>query len=287
MNIRTFFRSLPAQLAFWFVLFLTVYGVFVQYWHPRFAITGQHIIDSNTITIERLIYGEKSDVFLVGTSISGLLPPDSFGTNICNVHLQGRAPVDGLAILRDAGIYPRILIIEMNLAAKTCDVEFVRRWQKRSPALESIRKRFYVFRTEFNPVNLLIGTLTKVASSKEYSEQGARKKVNLDLQSILIRQAGVVPECQEENLSRLRELVCFFRDNGATVILCDMPISAALRNVPAQRSMYERIRSSFTEAEFRWVLFDDNAFTTSDGVHLLEKDARRVGEKIWEVIKGF
>lgn len=272
--------KLVSKIIIWSLLLAILYIVLIQLWQPAVNKTISQWGD-NQLRAERYIYNDEvPKAVFVGSSLMARIPDDSDDV-FYNLAFGGRSAITGLKILNHCEKLPELVVIESNVVAAEIDEAFVDRLF--SSPMFWIRKYVYAFRFEYQPINLFL-----TAIKGRYGMSEARKlaeNANAEIVKKMISRRLVDLSSSQmlqdvnENILILNNEVKKLHNKGVRIVFIDMPVERELMNNPVYSRSRNRISSVFPDIS--WVKINETeSYETTDGIHLIYRDAIKVREKI-------
>jgi hypothetical protein len=259
-------------------LSFAAYAAFVQL-APFSVPVVQNQIDSNMMRAQNFLAAPPATV-LVGSSLTYRLPEKVLGPDTANIGLMGGSALTGLSLVDRSGERPGLVLIESNLFDRPLDQQAVDA-QLRFPE-RILRRYFRVFRTGYDPANLLWRALTGMTHQTEVeavlTPQAARA-FYAEQQQFKARP----PEVQlfRHHLQQAQAMVASLQAKGIRVGFFEMPIDPGLSGSPADTMMRRAIAKVFPASRYCWLhLQVPGGAHTVDGVHLTPEDSALVAQRI-------
>jgi hypothetical protein len=264
--------ALTAALTF------AAYAAFVQF-APFTVRTVQNQVDTNMMRAQNFL-AETPGTVLVGSSLTFRLPTALLEPQIANMGMVGGSALTGLAIVDGSGQRPNLVLIESNLLERPLDRQAVQA-QLRFPE-RFLRRYFRVFRTGYDPANLLwrgLTTLTHQSDLEPVLTPQAAHAFFLEQQQFKAKppEAGNF----QHNLKQTAALVASLEAKGTKVGFFEMPIDPALMRSPADTVIRRDVRRAFPPGRYCWLdLQVPGGAHTLDGVHLTTEDSALIARQI-------
>ena len=254
------------------------YAAFVQF-APFTVPVVQNQVDTNMMRAQAFLAGAPRTV-LVGSSLAFRLPAALLEPQISNLGMVGGSALTGLALVDGSGQRPRLVLVETNLLDRPLDQQAVQA-QLRFPE-RFLRKHFRVFRTGYDPANLLWRGLTALTHQPDadlvltpqavaafYREQQQLKSHPPD------------PAGFRHNLRLAAALTASLEAKGVQVGFFEMPIDPKLANSPADTIMRDEIAKAFPPGRYCRLHLDvPGGAHTVDGVHLTVEHSALIARQI-------
>jgi hypothetical protein len=248
--------------------------------HPEYAAQNQW--QANIIKAQTLLYHEGAPVqnVIVGSSLAFRLVNSNL-SGFYNLSFGGLSVHDGLNTLTHARTLPKYVFVEMNMPLRGESAGFASALY--SPILYNSRRVFPSLRAENQPAGIFRRILEQIKSSRP-----ARATDDvLDpafFETILARQIEQLSETPADELlvshfESIQRRVNELESKGVQVVFFEMPIHARLCNLPKPKIIRETFFRYFPPAKYKYIALPDcSEYQTSDGLHLLAKEALKYTE---------
>jgi hypothetical protein len=217
---------------------------------------------------------------LVGSSLTFRLPAALLEPEVANIGLMGGSSLTGLATVADSGMRPALVLIETNLLERPLDRAAVQA-QLRFPE-RFLRRHLRVFRTGYDPANLLwrgLTVLTHQTETEAVLTPEAARAFYQEQQKFKAQPPEAAAFAR--NLDETAALVDRLQARGVHVGFFEMPIDPGLVNSPADTMMRRAVTRRFPRARYCWLdLSIPGGAHTVDGVHLTAGDSALVTRQI-------
>jgi hypothetical protein len=237
----------------------------------------------NQILVERFLYRDvDAEAILVGSSMAQKLPEAELGPAIYNLALGGDQSITGLEYIRQKGIVPEIVIVEINSlgfdrsAFRPSDSAW-RAW---------LKQRFPAFRSGNRPVNLIYNTVRALAGGGgdvgAAVESADPERVQARLRQMLIDEPGIGrEEAIARGVARASEILEELEAAGAEVIFMQVPNEPEILARPDQVASVETLQAVYPPDAYTYLMpARERTYRTSDAVHLIGPDAREVARQL-------
>lgn len=233
----------------------------------------------NYIRVEQVVYSEPTPRFVVlGSSIAGVLRSEQLGKDFGLVAI-GRGCADtGLEILSRKGVVPKCVIIEANMLGKGVDEEMVGYFC--SSISSHLRDYCSPLRQSGQPINLLISIVQHFKRTPNRVVDKNVLAVNLERFERIYSHA---PELNDWNskIIAVRERALQLQRLGARIVFVEFPIDTRLEGTQFCEFVRNDLHAKFPTNQFEWITPSRNeAWTTTDGVHMTSESAYRFAEWI-------
>jgi hypothetical protein len=260
------------------VLSFAAYAAFVQF-APFTVRAVQNQVDTNMMRAQNFL-ASAPDTVLVGSSLTFRLPTALLEPQVSNIGMVGGSALTGLAIVEGSGQRPRLVLIESNLLERPLDRDAVRA-QLRFPE-RFLRRYFRVFRTGYDPANLIWRGLTSLTHQTDadmvLTPQAAHA---FYLEQQQLKAHPPEPANFQHNLKQTAALVASLEARGVRVGFFEMPIDPGLANSPADTAIRRDVRRAFPQDRYCWLNLDvPGGAHTLDGAHLTADDSALTARKI-------
>jgi hypothetical protein len=268
--------------------FLTALALFLL--HALFVYVNpvsstQYALQGNTIKAQHFIYGDALENIIIGSSLSNRLVMDSL-QGMSNLSFSGMGIFDGLSILNQSGITPRIVFIETNIISRTENEEFTS--YINSPILSPIKRAIPSLRDEYQPIGILGELIIRTVKGKRASDDvidqmTVTQKPGDDafFNKMLALQAEDYNEIPDTIMLRTRfEQLALeverLEAKGAKVVFFEMPVNETLCDLPEPHTIRAFYRKYFPETRYAYIRVPHcSGYKTTDGAHLAGDEATR------------
>lgn len=259
-------------------LSFAAYAAFVQF-APFKVPVVQNQVDTNMMRMQGFLAAPPRTV-LVGSSLTFRLPTEVLEPEVANIGLTGGSALTGLAMVERSGEKPGLVLIESNLLERPLDQEAVQA-QLRFPE-RFLRKHLRVFRTGYDPANLLwrgLATLTHQTQTEAVLTPQAARAFYQEQQRFKSRPPDAA--LFRRNLERTAQMVASLQAKGIRVGFFEMPIDPGLTNSPADTMMRREVARAFPPSRYCWLhLAVPGGTRTMDGVHLTAEHSALIARQI-------
>lgn len=256
--------------------------------HPEYAAQNQW--QANVIKAQTLLYHEGDPIqnVIVGSSLSFRLANSNL-PGFYNLSFGGLSIHDGLNTLTHARTLPKNVFVEMNMPLRGESAGFASALY--SPFLYDCRRVFPSLRAENQPAGIFRRILEEIKSSRPSGADNALDPAFFE--TILARQIEQFSEKPADELlvSRFESIqrrVNELESKGVQVVFFEMPIHARLCNLPKPKIIRETFFRYFPPAKYKYIAIPDcSEYRTTDGLHLLPKEALKYTEYFKSQIASF
>lgn len=268
-----------------FIIMFLFYNMYLAFANPN-ILMGQGIWERNLIKIEDYLFSNKDDSFvIVGSSLSASIEYENLKHS--NIALAGLSSLSGLSILNNNGIYPKLIIVEINTIDKDENEKLIRHTSNR--VLFYIKKHCFALRTKYQPINLFISFIKK----DDKKEQKKNKNINKELLAkLLINVKKNYLEIPNSDLclsryNRLEKLLENFRMNGTKILFMEIPLHPEINNLPHAKFIRNYVMKNLMNNNDKWIKNEEfKAYETNDGYHLSYNSNLEYQKYIWKQIKN-
>jgi hypothetical protein len=239
----------------------------------------QNQVDTNMMRAQNFL-ASAPDTVLVGSSLTFRLPTALLEPQVSNIGMVGGSSLTGLAIVDGSGQRPRLVLIESNLLERPLDSQAVSA-QLRFPE-RFLRRHFRVFRTGYDPANLIwrgLTTLTRQTDVEPVLTPQAAHAFYLEQEKFKAHP----PEARnfQHNLRQTAALVASLEAKGIKVGFFELPIDPGLMNSPADTAIRRDVSNAFPPGRYCWLKLElAGGAHTLDGVHLTAEDSASIARQI-------
>lgn len=237
---------------------------------------------------ERIVFTtEKTEMVVVGSSLTALLPNSYYRDGRVNLAIPGGSSSLGLEILFRSRIFPKVLVVETNTLFIDADQEFVNGLFQ-EPQL-TLKRLFPIFQTQYRPLNVILSLANQLLI-------GDQAKNNIDsvdpavLERALSGQKksfAVVPKEPEFShiVQRFEQLIKEFQGKGTKILFLEMPVHPELVNSPREKYIRDKLTEIFPKERYQWLTpAVERAYEVTDGIHLLHREGVAVNSLIDRMI---
>lgn len=250
----------------------------------------------NFIKVQKYAYNKSSTLttVLAGSSIIANIKASYISPKVINLGLSGGCAQTGIeAVLRNS-LKPNILVVEINeyinrkIDNKMIDSIY-------NPVLYWTRLHIPMLRKEYQPVSILLQNISFIrhrlmnGSRPTNKPVDSRQPVNIEpklTEKLIVQTLEVYKEPlskKEEILYRqeaeyIKSQLSKIRKDGVRVVLVDIPIEQRIQNTVQEKQIRALMRELFPINDFEWLPEPPpRHWKTSDGIHLIESDAKDYG----------
>jgi hypothetical protein len=256
---------------------LTVlYAMFLSYGPKPLKMVTQSQWQDNQQIMEGYFRSEmNAPVIFVGSSLTRrLVFPD--GACAYNLALGGDSALTGLDAVLRSSYLPRVVFVEINVPERRGSSDIVK---KSDNFLKRLSPVFY---TENMPVNLFYSFLRQRngASSEEVvSEEVFNNNLKLQIQDY---DQDIEQGLLASQMSLFDAKIKAVEKRGIKVVFYELPVAPALEQMPKAIQTRMRFLKEFPDNQLipYTALAVDMTIHSVDGIHLKEKEATAVAEKL-------
>jgi hypothetical protein len=193
---------------------------------------------------------------------------------------------ESLEIVRRSGRLPERIAVELNGLTAPANDRFVDRLF--SPWLAPARRHVLALRTEYQPASVVM-SLARGAFARNSGHIGPSPAPPglAELRAKQLHDQYRKPPDMDQlraNLRAVRDTVAELERRGVRVTYFEFPVPHGL----AKTTFHQARRAANAEilgpAAATAVFLDDDAFTTTDGIHLVPQDQQRVAVRLLEML---
>jgi hypothetical protein len=263
------------------VSLFALYAACVQFMPLRVP-AGQNQNDTNMIRAQAYLNAPvPPPIVLTGSSLTFRLPPEKLATPVANLGFAGDGAMTGVTLVEASGITSPLVLVEINrlmLPADHGKATLLLRFPERD-----LRRHFRVFRTGYDPVNLINLTYRGAAWLMHKSDYEAppRTETMRLLTEVQRKTYAGEPDLTSlrANLRDLAALDAEWRRRGITLGFFEMPVDASLVDLPGVARVRQEVLRAFPPSRFCWLRLPASGHTV-DGIHLTLEDAASVARLI-------
>jgi hypothetical protein len=275
------FKKNMTKIGFSFFFFSVFYWGVLSLWplpSGSFSMTPlqgnyakfEHFFQSNTVP----------QSLVVGSSMSDKLPSLGNGQAFYNLSLSGGSILTSLEILKYKKELPRRIYLETNVLTRPLDTAFVNDFLKKQ---RSVSSKIPIFQHRYQLVSYGLNQVFQIFNIKSQpKKKGSNRAAIVNSRLTQLREMEDDTLNLRKNIAVLTDQIDFFSSRGVEFVFFEMPVDAPLElylNRSSERRKKEMclLKAKFGRFAYR-VHRPDDAYTTSDGVHLSYVDARRFAE---------
>lgn len=262
-----------SRILAWAALLTAAWVGLIQIWASVITQT-QNQLAGNLAEAERYIYGSgRVPALVVGSSMVEWLDLLTNG-RVQVLGMNGMSARESLQIVLRSGRVPERIAVELNGFTAPANDGFLDRLF--SPWLAPVRKHVLALRTENQPASVVM-SLAKNAFGRTASRNGP---------SPAPPQYRQLPDMEQlrPNLRAVRAAVAELERRGVRVTYFEFPVPHGLAETPFHRARRAANASILGEPALTAVILDDDAFETTDGIHLVPEDQRLVADRLVELL---
>ena len=268
------------------------YAALIQWWQPRHAIAEDQEA-SNIITAERLLYKyPSSDVVVAGSSLIGGFKRFVDEKEIYFLGQGGGSSLEGLTVIEQNEISPRLLLVETNALTVDFRQDFAERFE--SPFTSFLASHLLAFRYQYRPINVFLSVLhnsfrgdraVSVTNDHFLNSQASDLRIQRFLEAY---KAPPDHHQYQANLLAAHTILTNLKAQGTEVVLVELPIYSEFIETEYHRERRAQLSEIFPQNEWNyidWASLPDMNFT--DAIHLSAKSQQKVTELIHREIFTF
>lgn len=281
-----------------FLIIISTYLIFIQYFSNPEKYTSEHQWQDNQIVAQKFLYSNSDSIkhFIVGSSLAFRLRGEDL-PNFCNLSYGGLSVFDGLNTLAKKNLYPRYLFIEMNFIDRPVNNEF--NSSLNNPLMGTLRKYFLGFRDGKQPMSfiafpighklslyslsVLQSAIYKIIPENIYSNMNQKimneNSMETEILPRQIKKFSVEPSEIDKTMKELSNYVSNLEEHETKVVFFEMPIQYQLENSPRCIAIRSAFYHNFPRGKYTYI---DNPnmkeYETTDGIHLDYSYAKKYTE---------
>lgn len=264
-----------------FLVMFFIYNLYLGMSEPS-IVSYQNQWQQNYSVAQSFIYAKRAKHVIVGSSLAARLQQSALGDGFSNLSFSGGSVLTGLEIIKRSEFFPERIYVEINTIfreqdSKMLDSLFYPLWYK-------IKSYFPALIEKNQPLNLALSELKSVYGKTHEEHLKEKRNQKIYNTSIKLQQAEHSKESRdfEGKLKKLQGLLKFFEDNNSEIIFFEMPIEKSLIQ---SKNMKHIRRVIYTAFPMKKVVSSSKYYDTSDGLHLLYKDAYLFTKEFGKLIK--
>lgn len=276
-NFRKLIRS-----NYWKIVIFAVVGCLyfsLILFLPANAEVGANQLQTNILKVQHYTFDmQECSYVIVGSSEAARIPAEKVDDNLYNLSISGGSALTGLKLISEKRNKPEIVFVEMNdTIIRGIDEELVKKtswWNSMMINREKYRMD-YLFRQLYQPLYVMIkekSVPNEVATDKEMLQLNYEAYQELAEDKIF-----------SESMCLVKKMIEELRQEGVRVILLEMPLDVKLYNTPYNIQVMEMFNKMFPESEYEWFKVPWQEYHTTDGIHLIEADAKKYAEQLKEM----
>jgi hypothetical protein len=283
--MATLSKGRMSRILAWAALLTAAWVGLIQIWAPVITQT-QNQLAGNLAEAERYIYGSgRVPALVVGSSMVEWLDLLTNG-RVQVLGMNGMSARESLQIVLRSGRLPERIAVELNGLTAPANDGFLDRLF--SPWLAPVRKHVLALRTENQPASVVM-SLAKNAFGRTASRNGPSPAPPglAEVRAQQLHQQYRQPPDMEQlraNLRAVRDAVAELERRGVRVTYFEFPVPHGLAETPFHRARRAANASILGEPALTAVILDDDAFETTDGIHLVPEDQRLVADRLVELL---
>lgn len=276
----------PRVLA-WAAVLSVGWIVLIQAWAPSIT-QPQNQFAGNVAEAEQFIYGSGPlPALVVGSSMVESVDTLT-GGKLRVLGMNGMSAREGLQVLLRSGRLPEKIAIELNgLTAPPNDAFLERLF---NPLMMPLRRRILALRTEYQPASVIM-SLAKGVFGRGESRKTAKIHVGsvTDIRIAQLRELYQRPPDMDRlkaNLVSVRDSVAGLEARGVSVIYFEYPVPHGLAKTPFHQARRAANVEILGDKAAEPIRFDEEAFLTTDGIHLVPEGQQAVANGLETALLG-
>lgn len=265
-------------------LWLAVCGVATAWVGVEQRLPATTTRDGTLLTLNRYVEEKIPDVVLVGSSLTYRLNEEYFATaRLRNLALAGGSPITGLDVVLAQRLFPKIVLIEINVLSRPPDDTVAAHYLRGTSAEPRLLRPIRAAVALYENLRHARPSHAQVVAAME----GLLKQPPGDFDNRLYLQRAVKGFDDDPsndlkvNVKRLAEQVERARKLGIRVMLFELPFSSELQATRHMQITRRIVSERFPDsAEWLPLDVDPTQLRWLDGVHLDERSAMLVSRSI-------
>ncbi len=245
---------------------------------------AQGFWQENKIKAEQFFYDQKKyDVVIVGTSMSEGISIAPGIENSTTLNFVGGAAITGLALIKDAKILPKVILIEMNWLERPVYKELLEQVTPKS--IFKLKTMAPSFLEANQPANVLCN-LFKIKPSyidkdKEQSYFPYLLSQNFKSQNFPVDLAQL-----KMNIEASKKYVDYFLKKGVKIYLMEIPVDQKIYNAARCVEVRKEVTSIYSDVPIIPSFSGSATLKTSDGYHLTETSRKQYSSFLVAYLKN-
>lgn len=245
---------------------LTVLHLCLVFANPSIGIATNQWQD-NVLKAQQFLYADKTDMVMVGTSLSGRIIRDSIPF-VKSVSFGGCSVEDGLRIILSKQDAPKIVLVETNLLLTNGNIDFVSKIT--DGVIPFFRRWIPSLREQYEPICMFASLMIK---STGINPQVGMAKVDMNLLNESINR-----QLKEDNLmpeewiksrgNAIKALMSELEEKGTRFIFFEMPVNERLLHLKKYDQVRDLMKKEFPNSKYLFLPSDTSKYLTTDGLHL-------------------
>lgn len=265
--------------------FIILHILFIRIVDPWWN-TSQNNQQQNLIKAQKYIYSNDTDRknVIIGSSLSFRIKGEGL-KGYTNLSMLGMGISESLQIISGSQNYPDTLFIEMNVAFKSENTEFLNRLYK--PVLYEVKGKVPILRAENQPVGItgslfkyfvvdkILKKIEKLYAGKD-NENDFRNQILDKMIEEQSKNYSKVPDKEylDQHFEKLLTYINGLKGKGVEIVFFEMPVNCRLCELPLATATREYFHRYFPPESNMYIPLPDCAkYTTTDGVHLTAAEA--------------
>jgi hypothetical protein len=283
--MATLAKGRVSRILVWAAVLTVLWMGLIQIWAPSIT-QPQNQFAGNVTEAERYIYGSGPvPALVVGSSMVEWLDLLTDG-KVQVLGMNGMSAREALQIVLRSGRLPERIAIELNGLTAPANEGFLGRLF--NPWLSPVRERVLALRTEYQPASVIM-SLAKQAFGRNSGRTGpspAPPGLAEVRAKQLYDQYCKPPDMDQlrANLRTVRDAVAELERRGVRVTYFEFPVPHGLAKTIFHQARRAANAEILGPAAATALFLDDDAFTTTDGIHLVPQDQQRVANRLLEML---
>lgn len=281
-----------SERAFFFVLVTTFAVILIGY---EILVRAGQVQKSRGITFfeENIVKAQqlrdypvrKESNVALGSSLTANLYLPSLDSSYIDLAFRGGNSLTGFEILKEAGLVPKFILVEMSDTLKSgLDKKLLRQQQR--TGFGTLRSLLYQVRQEYRPISVVVHEATsdifkvELRGTKTSTSETAREMAVAGY----VRGQSVEYSAKEsmeldKSLDDLKSYVDEYREKGVRIVLFSPPVSEPAAKSYRYQEFLIRALNKFPPETYSWLkIHPRKDWLTNDGSHLVKEDAEIYAE---------
>ncbi|PCJ20658.1 MAG: hypothetical protein COB02_03795 [Candidatus Cloacimonadota bacterium] len=276
------FRNIKLIL-FQFFVFFSIYNLLLFYKSPTIT-SYQSQWQQNYSIAQKFIYNLTKANVIVGSSLAARMRNRFLDKNLYNLSFSGGSVLTGLEIIKQSNTIPKYIFIEINTIFREQDIKMLNSLYY--PIWSKVKRYLPALIEKNQPLNLILSKLKNLYGKSHINHlKEARNQRNFEM-SLKLKKLEFQIENNDlkDKLIKLKLLINYLELKGAIILFFEMPIEKSLVNSIKMKQIRKVLQENFSNKN---LLISYMNYTTSDGLHLLYKDAYEYTKKFKKSVNQY
>ncbi|MCO4781895.1 MAG: hypothetical protein KC646_06180 [Candidatus Cloacimonetes bacterium] len=262
------FKNIKVIL-FQFCAMFLIYNLYIGINQPV-ILSYQNQWQQNYAAAQGFIYDKKSKNVIVGSSLAARIQKKALVVGFSNLSFSGGSVLTGLEIIKRSDFVPKKIFVEINTIFREQDIKmldslFYPIWYK-------VKNYFPALREKNQPLNLGLTELKSVygKTHEEHMKETRNQRVYETALKLQKAEHSVEQKDYLNKLEQLKLLLSYFETKKSEIVFFEMPVEPVLTQSKSMQHIRRVLKRAFPSKK---VITSKQNYNTSDGLHLLYKDA--------------